>query len=368
MPEISVIVPVYHVENKIRRCIDSILAQSFTDFELILVDDGSPDKSGEICDEYAKTDARIRVIHQENKGASAARNCGIKDAKGSYLSFVDSDDYVDKDYLKTLFDTINQSDSDIAMCCFYSVSDDGSVTESKHRFSDGYSLDRHGIEAQLYSDIFFNTNTVGYFSLCNKIFRKALVTSHSILIDKSMSFGEDMLFVMKCLEHCDCIAFSDKPLYYYERLSTGLFNRYHRNFIDDTMKCYIALIEQTKPKNIEDEDLLPLSLKYWYYVNRQISAAIQNENYINKAIKKILTHSGVKRLFSVLVQSAEVSIAQYNVQPNELKVPRLVVKNRLGQAVFVARYQFDENFWLRRLRLSIFDKIKGNDSKGHHHR
>ena len=95
MPRLSVIVPVYKVEKYIHKCVDSILNQTFTDFELILVDDGSPDKCGEICDEYAKKDARIRVIHKENGGLSDARNFGIDAAKGEIIGFVDSDDIID---------------------------------------------------------------------------------------------------------------------------------------------------------------------------------------------------------------------------------------------------------------------------------
>ncbi|MCB8516908.1 glycosyltransferase, partial [Enterococcus durans] len=97
MCEISIIVPIYNVEQYLRKCVDSILAQTFTDFEVILVDDGSPDNSGAICDEYAKLDSRVRVIHKENGGLSDARNAGIEIAKGKYLGFVDSDDFIDKD-------------------------------------------------------------------------------------------------------------------------------------------------------------------------------------------------------------------------------------------------------------------------------
>lgn len=352
MPEISVIVPVYNVENKIRRCIDSILAQTFTDFELILVDDGSPDNSGVICDEYAKKDSRIRVIHQENKGASAARNTGINEANGKYIGFVDSDDYVDSNFLKTLYDLAENTGSEISMCCYYFV-DDESITESKHRFTDGQVLDQTEIKGQLYNDIFFNIHTTGYFPLWNKLFSRELIVNHHLRIDESMSFGEDMLFVMESLKYAGSIVFSDKPLYFYEISPTGLFSRYYRGFIDDIMKCYTALIEQTKPEDTKTEDFIPLSLKYWYYVNRQISAVIANEKHINKAIKKILTHEEVKRLFSVLVQASEILIAKHNIQPNELKVSRLVVNNKIGQAVFVARYQFDNDYWLRRVRLSV---------------
>ena len=102
MPKVSVIIPVYNVEKYLPQCIDSILAQTFTDFELILVNDGSKDCSGNICDEYAQKDSRIVVIHKENGGASSARNRGLDIAKGEWISFIDSDDYVTPNYLSNL--------------------------------------------------------------------------------------------------------------------------------------------------------------------------------------------------------------------------------------------------------------------------
>ena len=99
IPCISVIVPVYNVENYLPRCVDSILSQSFTDFELILVDDGSPDNSGKICDEYAEKDNRVRVFHKPNGGVSSARNLGLDNALGEFVTFIDSDDYVGREYL-----------------------------------------------------------------------------------------------------------------------------------------------------------------------------------------------------------------------------------------------------------------------------
>lgn len=116
MPNISVIVPVYKVEHYLRECVDSLLTQTFSDIEIILVDDGSPDGCGAICDEYAQKDARIRVIHQENGGLSRARNAGVALARGDYLCFVDSDDYVDSAYCETLYDLINNSDCDFSVC------------------------------------------------------------------------------------------------------------------------------------------------------------------------------------------------------------------------------------------------------------
>lgn len=116
MPLISVIVPVYKVEDCLHPCIDSILAQTFTDYELILIDDGSPDNCGAICDEYAAKDNRVHVIHQENGGLSAARNAGIDVAKGKYLTFIDSDDAVQHTFLQVLVDLIQRSSADVSAC------------------------------------------------------------------------------------------------------------------------------------------------------------------------------------------------------------------------------------------------------------
>ena len=123
MPEISVIVPVYKVEQFLHRCVDSILSQSFADFELILVDDGSPDNCGAICEDYKAKDSRIHVIHRENGGLSAARNTGIDyvmaHSDSEWIAFVDSDDWVHPDYLRVLYDTAVQTRSDISACGFF---------------------------------------------------------------------------------------------------------------------------------------------------------------------------------------------------------------------------------------------------------
>ena len=118
MAEVSIIVPVYQVENYIRQCIDSILVQTFTDFELILVDDGSKDRSGKICDEYAVLDQRVKVIHKENGGLSDARNCGMDQAVGNYFMFVDSDDYIAPTMLEYLYKALMNKEADIAVCNF----------------------------------------------------------------------------------------------------------------------------------------------------------------------------------------------------------------------------------------------------------
>ena len=118
METISVIIPVYNIENYVRACIESVCAQTYKDLEIILVDDGSSDNSGAICDEYAKKDARIRVIHKQNGGLSAARNDGIEAAKGKYLAFVDGDDYVEPEMYERLYKALMENDAEMSICSF----------------------------------------------------------------------------------------------------------------------------------------------------------------------------------------------------------------------------------------------------------
>ena len=126
---VSIIIPVYKVEKYLPNCIESILRQTFKDFELILVDDGSPDNCGEICEEYAQKDSRIKVVHQPNGGLSAARNSGIDIAKGDYLTFIDSDDFVFPHYLEILVKLCQENDADMSVCSSVRCSSNDSLTD-----------------------------------------------------------------------------------------------------------------------------------------------------------------------------------------------------------------------------------------------
>ena len=141
---ISIIVPVYKVEAYLPRCVDSILAQTYKNLDIILVDDGSPDNSGKICDAYAEKDSRITVIHQANGGLSDARNAGIAVAKGAYLTFLDSDDWVPKEYIAYLYDLLKETGSAISLCNFLKTTNRG--VANGDRTGNG-----HGHEERRYS-------------------------------------------------------------------------------------------------------------------------------------------------------------------------------------------------------------------------
>lgn len=204
MPELSVIVPVYNVEKYLPKCIDSILAQTFTDFELILIDDGSPDRCGEICDEYAAMDSRIIVIHQQNKGVSAARNAGLEIAKGKYIGFVDSDDWIEPEMYQILIATANETASELVICGSKQRDESGAFL--RNDFPGEGVYDREQLLKALYSV----PNPLGGI-LWNKLFKREIVGS--LRFREDMRNCEDGVFLVQSLfRTCSGVKLS-APLY-----------------------------------------------------------------------------------------------------------------------------------------------------------
>lgn len=221
MPQISVIVPVYNVEPYLRKCIDSILNQSFTDFELILVDDGSTDRSGAICDEYVQMNARVRVFHTPNQGVSAARNWGLDQALGEWITFVDSDDWVEERYLSCFFQTelgpkaiVYQNR--ICDCTAYRRG-------NKFAFSyDDVSFDALGImhailEYKILSDSYVTA----------KMFNKEVIRQYGIRFCEDISLAEDMLFVRHYFYYVEEVHIRSLAAYHYMQRPSSLTNSYH---------------------------------------------------------------------------------------------------------------------------------------------
>ena len=203
MPVISVIVPVYNVEKYISMCIDSILAQTFSDFEVLLIDDGTPDKSGEICDEYAKRDNRIRVFHKDNDGASSARNFGLDNATGEWVTFIDADDWVSTSFIENLYNPIltdNTLEFVQAGCTNYRNNEIAEI-EQQYEF--------------LLSD-----NPVYLFNhfrglTVSKLFNLNIIRTNELNFDEKMRIGEDMAFTLDYILHIKKYCFISEVGYYY---------------------------------------------------------------------------------------------------------------------------------------------------------
>ena len=196
-PKISLIVPVYNVEKYLNRCVDSILSQDFTDFEILLIDDGSMDKSGKICDEYAKIDTRVRVFHKVNGGVSSARNLGLDYAKGQWIGFCDSDDYVKNDFLKTFF-TLGDDWEMLSqgLCCPNWFGKEEKMISEKTEVICGDHIADYVLKTS-------HSTQIGY--IWCKLFLREIIVNNNIRFDNSTSFMEDRLFVYKYLGYVDKI-------------------------------------------------------------------------------------------------------------------------------------------------------------------
>lgn len=197
---ISIIMPVYQVEAYLSRCIDSILAQSYQDWELILVEDGSKDSSGKIMDEYAQKDARIQAIHKENGGVSSARNKGLEYAGGEYVIFLDSDDWIETEMLRELAEAIEKNQSDMAACdsAVVTVEADGSLTRKICNKWGGNAAEKTVSGKEAYYSIFYQSGT-----LWNKLFRRECVKG--LTFNEKMTYGEDTDYLIRAIRNCSRI-------------------------------------------------------------------------------------------------------------------------------------------------------------------
>ncbi len=206
MPTISVVVPVYKVEEYLHDCVDSILAQTYTDFELILVDDGSPDRCGAICDDYAAKDRRVRVIHQENQGLSGARNSGMDAASGAYITFVDSDDVVHETYLEILLAAMNDN-TDIAICQLEAFVDNAVPDKMAPGTWKQAGYERRNALIKLYEG-----SAELPINAWGKLFRRSLLEELRFPVGR---LHEDQFFTPRVFYRANMITSCDAKLYYY---------------------------------------------------------------------------------------------------------------------------------------------------------
>ena len=223
MKKVSIIVPVYKVEKYLAKCVDSIIAQTYENIEIILVDDGSPDNSGVICDQYKDKDERIKVIHQKNMGLSGARNTGIDNSTGDYLMFIDSDDYIDPEMVSYLANKLETENADIAVCDYYDVVGDEIRTNS-------YPKSEFVISDNSKYLNLFNEYTIVTVIACNKLYKKSVFAELRYPVGKT---HEDEYLIAEVLSKADMICYSLKPLYYYIRQrEDSIMNSYSEKKFD----------------------------------------------------------------------------------------------------------------------------------------
>lgn len=251
-PLISIIIPVYNAEKYLGQCLDSVLAQTMTDYEVILVDDESTDSSPQICDEYAKKDKRIVVVHQKNKGVSGARNTGIRQACGEWVTFLDSDDWWEPRYLEYM----DLTDADLCVCGYNVVYQDSSKIIARNLTKGIVAI------ADYVSQIEEYFGTVLNFPW-GKLYRREIILRAS-LFNENVILGEDLLFNIEYYKQCRTVRLVEKPLVNYRQVSNSLSHRYYEKMFEYYELEYSNYINLLKIfGRYEDENKCSLLKKYW---------------------------------------------------------------------------------------------------------
>lgn len=315
IPKISIIVPVYNTEKYLSRCIDSILLQTFTDFELLLIDDGSKDRSGHICDEYAEKDSRVRVFHKPNEGVSSTRNLGLDKARGQWITFCDSDDWLDESMCEEMYKVIMFEQADIAYCDINMIFKD---------YSSIYKAATYSPQKTVFLNNFISSTLT---SLCNIIVRKSLIEDNKIRCPEDAVYAEDYHMATRLLFFANKICYIDKPLYNYNRVNEtsalhtfspahyekecwvnlDIINFFKRNGVYDdcaetlSWKLLKSVQEYVLDKRTYDKFLLihPDSLKYIWscpYINFKIKVMMWSLSHHLRFIAESLLFVRIVRL------------------------------------------------------------------------
>lgn len=279
MDKISVIVPVYNVEKYLKRCVESIIAQTYRNIEIILVNDGSTDNSPKICDEFALMDSRIKVIHKKNEGVSAARNTGIVISTGQFIAFCDSDDWLDVDMLSYLYQLMKKTSCEIASCPVWYDYDDKKRNSSE-------LLNKEKIYNAKEAIIELHKGRYLHHWVWNNLFKRELIEKQRFSC--KLSLGEDYVFMCKALDKCNGIIVGSKPKYHYFQRQSSVCNAGY------TYKNYQSLLMYNQYRKYFIE-------KYPEYVNifdahfileemAVITAMIKNDKFNRSIIKQIQSH------------------------------------------------------------------------------
>lgn len=248
-PLVSIIVPVYNAEKYLVRCIESVLNQEYTCFELLLVNDGSKDRSGAICDGIAERDPRVRVIHKENTGVSDSRNCALAQATGEYIQFLDSDDWLTPEATKLFVRSAESSGCDMVIADFYRVSGE--------KLSHKGDIEKEGLlTRQEFAALMMENPADFYYGvLWNKLFRRELIERLNLRMDPEISWCEDFIFNLEYIRHCRSIYALNVPVYYYVKTKGSLVNSQGAS-INNTIRMKLNVFEYYEQfyKEVYDEE------------------------------------------------------------------------------------------------------------------
>lgn len=317
---ISIIVPVYKVEDYLEKCIESILNQTYKNIEIILVDDGSPDRCGKICDDYAIKDNRIKVIHKKNGGLSEARNYGINIASGEYILFIDSDDYIDKNMCEILIKEAKKNDSDIVICNYYNVKENDyfinkmSITNNKILLTNLEMM-----------KIFFLKGYSETIIVWNKLYKKKLFYTNENIRFPVGKLHEDIFTIYKLYYIANKIVVVNKPLYYYVQRKESIMGKFSEKNIIAHMDCIKEYYIFSKNKKINMKYMVQIASLRIYLLCVYLSLENKNKkkekkyyldimrDYIISNLKDFYTNPylDLKNLFKFFIIKFKLEVKLY---------------------------------------------------------
>lgn len=315
---ISIVVPIYNVEKYLKNCIDSIIKQTYTNIEIILVDDGSPDNCGKICDEYKEKDNRIKVIHKQNGGLSDARNAGIDIATGEYIAFIDSDDYIEENYIEVLYNLCVKNDVWLSECDYERINSDDKIEMKQNRESNIYTGKE--MSRRLYSKDFIRTIVVW-----NKLYKREIFKSLRFPKGK---INEDEFTTYKIFYNLDKVAVTSEKLYYYRYSPDSIMNRKFNKKRLDLIEALEERIEFYKEKN--EKELYNLTLKCYiehlieYF--RLCKRDIEDKSYYKLILKKYRNNFLKMIMLKEIKIKSKIKYAIFFFNPNLLYL-RWIKKN-----------------------------------------
>jgi len=294
MNEISVIVPVYNVEKYLEKCIDSILSQTFKNFEVILVDDGSTDSCGIICDEYERLDNRVKVIHKINGGLSSARNSGLEIASGEYVAFVDSDDWIDKNMYQELYNEAKKNNADIVQCKFIKAKDEN-VSIYNNELNEVEVIGNLDALCNLYNEKCIETVVTW-----NKLYKRYLFND---IVFPNGKIHEDQFTTYKLLYKANNVVLVDQAFYYYRQTPNSIMNSdFNMSRLD-----FLEALDQRLEffKKINNELLYKQTIKTYVNILKEYYFKCKNSKNEEQIIKKI--RDKYKKKFIEYMNNNEVS-------------------------------------------------------------
>lgn len=328
LPLISVIIPIYNSEKYLQKCIASITAQTYNNLDIILVNDGSKDNSLELCKAAHKNDTRISIIDIPNGGVSNARNLGVNKAKGQYIQFIDSDDFVDANYIETLYKNITSANAGMAVCAITSFDISGKKLD--HWEVKSNNLDFKAVNTALFLELI---QSFLLFGPVNKLYIKSVITNHNIKFDTSLSYGEDLLFNLEYFKHIDSITVTDSIAYkYIHDNANSLSKKAYNDKMEIATRIHFALLDffkQLEQTNTKAYTVLYNRLFDYYYNNVFAIANASNLNYKTKKEKllQLLNQSELKTCYKYLISGKYANWIVYLMKFKLASLLLFIIKN-----------------------------------------